>query len=74
MFLGEKLFSNKKNIKEKHLVLAVIKSVLTGFIRGKIETKAQFLAMRFALRSCWRPLQVTKCFSLIFTYASLKIL
>ena len=36
MFLGEKLFSNEKNIKEKHLVLAVIKSVLTGFIRGKI--------------------------------------
>ena len=60
----------RKNIKEKHHVLAVIKSFLTGFIRGKIETKAQFLAMRFALRSCWRPLQVTKCFSLIFTYGS----
>ena len=62
------------NIKEKNFVLAVIKSVLTVFIRVKIETKAQFLAMRFALRSCWRPLQVTKCFSLIFTYGSLKIL
>ena len=58
------------NIKEKNFVLAVIKSVLTVFIRVKIETKAQFLAMRFALRSCWRPLQVTKCFSLIFTYGS----
>ena len=70
MFLGEKLSSNEKNIKEKHLVLAVIKSVLTDFIRGKFETMAQILAMRFALRSCWRPLQVTKCFSLIFTYGS----
>lgn len=56
MFLGEKLFSNEKNIKEKHLVLAVIKSVLTGFIRGKIETKAQFLAMKpkgFACVLCY---------------------
>ena len=58
------------NIKEKNFVLAVIKSVLTVFIRVKIETKAQFLAMRFALRSCWRSLQVTKFFSLIFTYGS----
>ena len=69
MFLGEKLFSNEKNIKEKHLVLAVIKSVLTGFIRGKIETKAQFLAKR-PVRGYWRPLQVTKFFSLIFIYGS----
>ena len=25
-------------------------------LQGKIETKAQFLAMRFASRSCWRPI------------------
>ena len=74
MFLGEKLFSNEKNIKEKHLVLAVIRSDKSDFIRGKFETKAQILAMRFALRSCWRPLQATKFFSLIFTHDSLKIL
>ena len=45
----------RKNIKEKNFVLAVIKSDISDFIRGKIETKAQILAMRFALRSCWRP-------------------
>ena len=67
---SENCLVTRKNIKEKNFVLAVIKSDISDFIRGKIETKAQFLAMRFALRSCWRPLQVTKCFSLIFTYGS----
>ena len=60
----------RKNIKEKNFVLAVIKSDISDFIRGKFETKAQILAMRFALRSCWRPLQATKFFSLIFTYSA----
>ena len=41
--------------KEKNFVLAVIKSDISDFIRGKFETQAQILAMRFALRSCWRP-------------------
>ena len=50
------------NIKEKNLVLAVIKSDLSDFIRGNFETKAQSLAMRFAMRSCWRPLLATKFF------------
>ena len=54
----------RKNIKEKNFVLAVIKSVTSDFIRGKIETKAQFLAKR-PVRGYWRPLQATKCFSLI---------
>ena len=45
----------RKNIKEKNFVLAVIKSDISDFIRGKFETQAQILAMRFALRSCWRP-------------------
>ena len=67
------MFTNDKNIKEKNFVLAVIKSDKSDFIRGKFETKSQILAMRFALRSCWRPLQATKFFSLIFTYRLLKI-
>ena len=37
------------NIKEKNLVLAVIKSDLSDFIRGNFETKAQSLAMRLAV-------------------------
>ena len=69
MFLDEKLSSNDKNIKEKNFVLALIKSVTSDFIRGKIETKAQFLAKR-PVRGYWRPLQVTKFFSLIFIYGS----
>ena len=59
----------RKNIKEKNFVLAVIKSDISDFIRGKIETKAKFLAKR-PVRGYWRPLQVTKFFSLIFIYGS----
>ena len=66
------MFTNDKNIKEKNFVLAVIKSVLSDFIRGKFETKAQILAKR-PVRGYWRPLQATKFFSLIFTYRRLKI-
>ena len=55
MLLRENSLVTTKNIKEKNFVLAVIKSDTSDFIRGKIETKAQFLAMSFALRSCWRP-------------------
>ena len=68
-----KLFTNDKKYYRKKFVLVVIKSGISDFIRGKFETKAQILAMRFALRSCWRPLQATKFFSLIFTYSALKI-
>ena len=59
----------RKNIKEKNFVLAVIKSVTSDFIKEKIETKAQFLAKR-PVWGYWRSLQVTKFFSLIFTYGS----
>ena len=55
------------NIKEKNLVLAVIKSDLSAFIRGKFETKAQILAKR-PVRGYWRPLQATEFFSLIFCF------
>ena len=58
------------NIKEKNFVLAVIKSVLTVFIRVKIETKAQFLAMRFAFAKLLASFASYKIFSLIFTYGS----
>ena len=57
----------RKNIKEKNFVLAVIKSDISDFIRGKIETKAKFLAKR-PVRGYWRPLQATKFFSLIFSF------
>jgi len=40
------LFTNDKNIKEKNFVLAVIKSDILDFIRGKFETQAQILAKR----------------------------
>ena len=66
------MFTNDKNIKEKNFVLAVIKSDKSDFIRGKFETQAQILAKR-PVRGYWRPLQVTKFFSLIFTYSALKI-
>jgi len=57
-----KLFSNDKKYYRKKFVLVVIKSDLSAFIRGNFETKAQSLAMRFAMRSCWRPLLATKFF------------
>ena len=31
-------------------------------VTGKIETLAQFLAMRFAKRSCWRPCYSNKVY------------
>ena len=40
------MFTNDKNIKEKNFVLAVIKSDILDFIRGKFETQAQILAKR----------------------------
>ena len=49
MLLAKNSLVTTKNIKEKNLVLAVIKSDISDFIRGKFETKAQILAMRFAL-------------------------
>ena len=58
-----KLFTNEKKYKRKKFCT-----------RGKFDTEAQILAISFAMRSCWRPLQVTKFFSLIFTYRRLKIL
>ena len=33
---------------------------------GKIETKAQILAMRLAKRGCWRPCYNDKCFFLFY--------
>ena len=38
MLLAKNSLVTIKNIKEKNFVLAVIKSVLTDFIRGKFET------------------------------------
>ena len=67
-----KLFSNDKKYYRKNFVLAVIKSDILDFIRGKFETQAQILAKRH-VRGYWRPLQATKFFSLIFTYSALKI-
>ena len=55
------MFTNDKNIKEKNFVLAVIKSDILDFIRGKFETQAQILAKR-PVRGYWRPLQATKSF------------
>ena len=57
-----KLFTNDKKYYRKKFVLVVIKSDISDFIRGNFETKAQSLAMRFAKRSCWRPLLATKFF------------
>ena len=45
-----KLFTNDKKYYRKNLVLVVIKSDISDFIRGNFETKAQSLAMRFAMR------------------------
>ena len=56
-----KLFTNDKKYYRKNLVLVVIKSDLSDFIRGKFETKAQILAKR-PVRGYWRPLQATKSF------------
>ena len=47
------MFTNDKNIKEKNFVLAVIKSDILDFIRGKFETQAQILAKR-PVRGYWR--------------------
>ena len=58
------------NIKEKNFVLAVIKSDTSDFIRGKFETKAQILAMRFAFAKLLASFASYKIFSLIFTYGS----
>ena len=38
MLLAKNSLVTTKNIKEKHLVLAVIKSDISDFIRGKFET------------------------------------
>ena len=61
MLLRENSLVTIKNIKEKNFVLAVIKSDLSDFIRGKFETKAQILAKR-PVRGYWRTLQATKSF------------
>ena len=61
-----KLFSNDKKYYRKNFVLAVIKSDILDFIRGKFETQAQILAMRFSMRSCWRPLLLQNFFYSIY--------
>ena len=45
----------KRKLERLPVVARVIEAKVAS-ITGKIETKARFLAMRFASRSCWRPL------------------
>ena len=47
-----KLFTNDKKYYRKNLVLVVIKSDISDFIRGNFETKAQSLAIKLAERVC----------------------
>ena len=46
MLLAKNSLVTIKNIKEKNFVLAVIKSVLTDFIRGKFETLGSKFSQR----------------------------
>ena len=49
------IFLNKK--RERLFIVVCVKVAVNRLLLlGKIETKSQFLVMRFALRSCWRPL------------------
>ena len=46
-------------IKKRERLFIVVCVKVAGkrlLLQGKIETKAQFLAMRFASQNCWRPL------------------
>ena len=54
--LTRTFISLRKNREGLLIVVCVKVAGKRLLLQGKIETKAQFLAMRFASRSCWRPL------------------
>ena len=64
----------RKNIKEKNFVLAVIKSDISDFIRGKFETLGSNFSHEIRITKLLASLLATKFFSLIIIYGSLKIL
>ena len=54
--LTRTFISLRKNGEGLLIVVCVKVAGKRLLLQGKIETKAQFLAMRFASRSCWRPI------------------
>ena len=70
MLLAKNSLVTIKNIKEKNFVLAVIKSVLTDFIRGKFETLGSNFSHEIRNAKLLAFYASYKIFSLIFTYGS----